>query len=355
MKKALFNFFVWCSGADPEVLSRCGRSEHIKHAEYGGLVLVPALLGFVSMTYAISTLTDSPYAYIGGGLVWAVIVFIFDRFIVATFRKSGNIWRDIFSIVFLSRIVFAVGIGIIVSHPLVLLVFDDSLEQELATMRIEEEDALRTYYEGKIDTVRARNVGLNAGIEEKVVYRQCLEKLLLYEMSGKDTTLQCGTTSGLTQYGPRSRQIKEDLAHLSEEIVLYRQKTEALLAKNQAEIEQLTAGRDRKLEEMIFSTNYLAREMALSRLEAREGEGGVVYFTKWFLILFFVFVDILPVTFKAITKYGEYDRRLKLEEGYNIHLTAAYEREQEEMVQRALVDKMTDIRLRRIEEEMEGV
>ena len=88
LKKPLYNFFVWAAGSDREVLDRCGQSEHIKHAGYGGLVLVPALLGLFSMVYAISTLTDKWWVYTSAGIVWAAIVFVFDRFIVSTFRKS---------------------------------------------------------------------------------------------------------------------------------------------------------------------------------------------------------------------------------------------------------------------------
>jgi hypothetical protein len=55
MKGLLFDFFVWSAGSDREILDRTGRSEHIKHAGYGGLVLVPAVLGLFSMMYAVST------------------------------------------------------------------------------------------------------------------------------------------------------------------------------------------------------------------------------------------------------------------------------------------------------------
>ncbi|MDX2071341.1 MAG: DUF4407 domain-containing protein, partial [Haliscomenobacter sp.] len=117
MKGLFYDFFVWSAGSDREILDRTGRSEHVKHAGYGGLVLVPAVLGLFSMMYAVSTLTDKPFVYIGAGIVWACIVFTFDRFIVSTFRKSDSARKDLFSFLFLSRLLFSIGIGVLVSHP----------------------------------------------------------------------------------------------------------------------------------------------------------------------------------------------------------------------------------------------
>ena len=352
MKQALYDFFVWCAGSDRAILDRCGKSEHTKHAGYGGLVLVPAILGLCSMTYAISTLTDNAYLYVGAGFMWAIIVFIFDRFIVSTFRKSESLFKDVFSLLFFSRIAFAVGIGILISHPMVLLVFDDSLEQELTTMRIESEDNIRNQYDADLASIRLRQDGLKAEVNEKIEYRQCLERLLLFEMSGKDTTLNCGTTSGLSKYGPRAREIKDEITVISSDIDLLRDQNASAASQNEAELAQLLSDRDTKLNEFQFSTNYLAREVALSRLEAREVGGKAVTYTKWFLLLFFILIDVLPVVFKVVSKYGEYDRRLDLEAKFDIKITNAYEREQEERVRKAYVDGLTDLRIQKIEEEI---
>jgi len=353
MKNFLYDFFVWCAGSDRAVLDRCGQAEHIKHAGYGGLVVVPAILGGCSMTYALSTLTQIPFFYIGGGLVWAGIVLMFDRFILSTFRKSEKWWKDVFSITFFTRMLFAVGIGFIVSHPLVLLVFDDSLEQELTTMRIESENELRTSFEDKLNAIRSREDTLASQLNEKIEYRQCLERLILFEMSGKDTTLACGTSSGIQKYGPRATEIKEEIKGLNTDIELFRAQNKLISEKNQEELALLLGDRDKKLAEFTFSTNYLAREIALQRLESRKPSGDVVLWTKWFLILFFVFVDILPVTFKVVTKYGEYDKRLAEEDNFTIQVTHSYEREQHEKVRKHYTDHLLTHRNQQIEKNIQ--
>jgi hypothetical protein len=335
LKKPLYNFFVWAAGSDREVLDRCGQSEHIKHAGYGGLVLVPALLGLFSMVYAISTLTDKWWVYTSAGVVWAAIVFVFDRFIVSTFRKSDSPRKDMLSFLFASRLFFSIGIGIVISHPTVLLVFDDSLQQEMLSMKEEGEEALRDEYEILLQAVRARDSILNAEVRARLEERRCKETLLLFEMSGKDTTVTCGTTSGMRQYGPRAQEIKEEITYLNREI---------------QQLQQRTASQFRKQ----FSTNYLAREIALERLMGKEPGGGTVRGTMWFLILFFILIDILPVSFKAATQPGLYDRLIEGEKAFEPQATPGYERQQEDSVRKHLVDEMATRRMRDISEKAQA-
>lgn len=306
------------------------------------------------MIYAISTLTDKWPVYVAAGTVWALIVFIFDRFIVSTFRKSDSPRKDILSFLFFSRLLFSIGIGIVVSHPLVLLVFDDSLRQELLTMQDEGEEKLFNDYETSINVVRARDSLLKAEIEAKLFERQCKEKLLLFEMSGKDTTLNCGTTSGMRQYGPRSREIKEEITYLNFEIADLKMRNFERINENNQEIAKLQKERESKIASFRerFSTNYLAREIALERLMKEEVGGQTVRWTMWFLILFFILVDILPVSFKAATKPGEYDRLLEQEGLYTSRSSPAYERDQEDLVRKSLIDQLTGHRIEKLTEDV---
>ncbi len=308
------------------------------------------------MVYAISTLTDKWWVYTSAGVVWAAIVFIFDRFIVSTFRKSDSPRKDILSFLFASRLFFSIGIGIVISHPTVLLVFDDSLQQELLTMKEEGEQALRDEYEVAIQAVRARDSILNAEVTARLEERRCKETLLLFEMSGKDTTVNCGTTSGMRQYGPRAQEIKEEITYLNREIQQLQRRTAAKSAQNRAEIAKLQKERENKMAQFRqqFSTNYLAREIALERLMGKEPGGGTVRGTMWFLILFFILIDILPVSFKAATQPGLYDRLIDGEKAFEPQATPGYERLQEDSVRKHLIDKMAARRTRDISEKTQA-
>lgn len=143
MKLSFYQFLVWCAGSNPDVLAKCPRSEHIKHAGYGVLVLIPAVLSCFTMTYALSTFIDHSYFYVPAGICWAAIIFFADRFLVSSFRKANNLWRpgstprqmqrlnlshDLFSFAFISRLLLSGFIGIGIAHPFVLLYFHKDIE-----------------------------------------------------------------------------------------------------------------------------------------------------------------------------------------------------------------------------------
>src|SRR5690348_15253228 len=128
----MWSAFVWLSGADPDILARCTnlrRSERIRFASLGAMTAIPAVLGTCSMAYAMSTLTHDPRLYLAAGLTWGCIVLIIDRYLVSTVYKStvNKLGGRIGSV--LARLLFGLLVGITVSHPLVLLWFNDSIHQ----------------------------------------------------------------------------------------------------------------------------------------------------------------------------------------------------------------------------------
>ena len=316
LKNKLYQFFIWCAGSDPDCLNESPRSEHIKHAGYGALVLVPAILALFSMTYAISTLTDNPIVYCLGGLAWAFIVFAFDRFIVSTFRKSETIWKDISSPTFISRIIFASLVGFVVAHPIVLLNFSETIEQELAREKEAEVQSIWAAYEAEIDEVRVRNDSLNKTLFQKIELRDCKKKLLTAEQAGVAVELDCGYSSGLATYGKRAEEIGAQIESLNAEIQLLTMANGEVARLNNERIAVLDTTRDQKIAAYVatHSDDYLARERALSNLMRHPETGGTVFITTVFIILFFWFVDILAVLWKAFTKRGPYDDLLEVQE-----------------------------------------
>ena len=88
-----------------------------------------------------------------------------------------------------------------------------------------------------------------------------------------------------------------------------RQLFTTLKAEDNLQIASLDSTRNQKINRLTFSRDYLEREKALARLT---DSNPIIQITTWFLILFFILVDILPVTWKALTKKGPYDDRLNL-------------------------------------------
>src|ERR1700754_2362218 len=81
-------FLWWCAGAHQDLLKQFP-SEHAKHSGLGGGLLATLVLASLAAGYAIYTVFDNWMYAIGFGIVWGLIIFNFDRFLVSTMRKYG--------------------------------------------------------------------------------------------------------------------------------------------------------------------------------------------------------------------------------------------------------------------------
>jgi len=299
---------IWLAGADSEILDKCkknNKSQRIKFAGFGTLVIIPAIVGLCSMTYAISTVTENRWFFITGGIIWSFIVIAIDRFIIATFYKSkveSNASSQIISIIL--RYVFAILIGIAVSHPVTLLWFNESISNKIDDQRRNAVTARRN--QAIAETNQIPKGSLSEQVKAKTDRRDCLVNLLTLEQSGIQQVTQCGASSGIKECGGRCENIKKEVAQLNKELQTLNTQAageiqQELDARNN--IQTLTNNDVADIEK-TFPKDYLARVDALAEIE--KGKPHVTY-VKWFLLLFFVFVDILPVSMKLITPMGEYE------------------------------------------------
>jgi hypothetical protein len=305
LKSKLYRFLIFCAGSDEDILARCPRSEHIKHAGFGALVLVPATLGLFSMTYAISTFAESPYLYFLAGLVWAGIVFTFDRFVISTFRKKSSIAKDALSITFLSRLVFSIFVGIAVAHPLVLLYFHESIAVNMDEVAHAKVDSIENVYQQQRKSYQLQTDTLDNNLKALNDTIHLQERILRDEIKG--VVRGDDRTTGKAGEGPT---FKYDTAYLNRlyfDAAQAKKSNEAKKLENSIAIIKLDSARNSKIQRLTFSRDYLEREKALQRLS---DSNPIIRITTGFLILFFILVDILQVTWKGLTSKGPYDEYL---------------------------------------------
>src|ERR1700761_4000391 len=127
------HFLWWCAGAYQRLLKDCP-SEHAKYAGLGGVILATFALASLSAGYAIYSVFDNPLWAFGFALLWGLIIFNFDRFLVSTMRKYGmsrrrQVW------IAAPRIVLALLIGITIARPLELKIFEKKIAGRVAETR----------------------------------------------------------------------------------------------------------------------------------------------------------------------------------------------------------------------------
>ena len=306
------DFFIWCAGSDTDLLSLCSQKERNKHIGYGTLVLVPAILALVSMSFALSTVEGIkalPILYFLGGLIWSLIIFSFDRFIVSTHIRKMDDRSELKSPAFFLRLGFALILGIVISHPLVMLYFDGSVQDQIAENTALHKKEIEKEYDTKILNIEAKLLRLDSSEYIKLEQRNTQAEIVAKEIDGEVIKNAKGeiATTGLYGKGPSAKNKIKQLTILEEELEALRINQVVERSTYNSELVQLKSQQDSAIGAYSISADYLKREMALEQLKEKHS---IVRVTQYFLILLFILVDILPFIFKTFSPFGMYDRIL---------------------------------------------
>ncbi|MDF1816216.1 MAG: DUF4407 domain-containing protein, partial [Verrucomicrobiales bacterium] len=125
--------FAWLAGAGLTTLKKCPDWEIRRHSVFGATILVPTLFGAAASGYATSTLTESKVIIITVAVSWALIILTIDRAFLAAYRPGLPPAQK--RTQFLLRFIIALLMGMTIAHPLVLLIFEGGIAEEI---RLEE-------------------------------------------------------------------------------------------------------------------------------------------------------------------------------------------------------------------------
>lgn len=150
------NEFLWiCAGVNRKVLRQCP-VDYAKYAGIGGTILFTALMAMLSGGYALYTVFEDPnHPYRSlilaaiFGIFWGLLIFNLDRFIVNTMYSDGKVTISMKELMAgLPRIIMAVFLGIVISTPLELKIFEDEIGVVIAEQK---QERLNAYQQADYD------------------------------------------------------------------------------------------------------------------------------------------------------------------------------------------------------------
>ena len=297
----LKQFFILCSGADKNLLGGCSEGEQTKYVGIGATVFFTAVMAFIASSYALFTVFDNPFIAMGFGVVWGLLIFNLDRFIVSTIRK-----RDNFKSEFLQaspRIILAIIIAIVISKPLEIKIF----EKEINTVLLKEKNAMAlnnkkevaNYFKSDVEKNKAETANLKAEIAKKEKEVNTLYETYITEAEGTKGTMKLGK-------GPvfKEKIAKHNLA--SAELDSIRKTNLAKIAINDKKAITLQADLDKKVSEtqpiIDGFDGLMARINALNKLPL---------IPSLFIMLLFLAIETSPIIAKLLSAKGEYDYKLE--------------------------------------------
>ncbi len=357
------NFLWWCAGAHQQLLKPLP-SEHTKYAGLGGVLLATFVLATLSAGYAVYSVFGNWVWTIVFALIWGLIIFNFDRFLVSTMRKYGvskrkQIWMAV------PRIGLALLIGLTIARPLELKIFEKEINVKMTEnlhKKVQRNDSLLQIENKALmaaaETERLRLTNRKLAIEDTL---QRLQTSYIQEADGTGGSGQRGidnlTRLKQAAYQNAVLQYRPELALLSSSI-----------GQQDSIISTAKAGLEVKRKEYeaaaLANMGFLERNKALSDLSTEESS---VWWTSLLLSSLIILIEIGPILSKLMMPVGPYDIALAKEEliqmasdendirkdkenGYQ--KKKIFYQKQKEMSDQ-LVEKMTTLQQKHIDKELD--
>lgn len=311
----LKHFFWWCAGVHKETLSRFPE-EHSKYVSIGATIFFTGLFASLAGGYALYFVfsgTDFGLFYaLLFGVIWGLAIFNLDRYIVLSLDKSGSTGKQLLQA--LPRIILAILIGVVISRPLELKVFDKEIKEHLRIEYLKKQqasiDTLNRTFESKylVEYSQLRSLKTQADSLESTI--KIARQQLNHEIFGTKTT----ETSGVLGYGPYAKMKEENLK--KEAILLdtlrnrIQYKESQLLARKEKEglLDQSILSA-KSLDSAVNVAGFADRNAALANLH-KNPDGTEESSTKYaviFIALLFIFFECLPVFVKLMSARDTYD------------------------------------------------
>jgi len=309
-KKSDNNFLWWCAGAHQQLLKQFP-SEHSKYSGLGGVILATFVLAAISSGYAIYSIFNNVGWTLLFAVVWGLIIFNFDRFLVSTMRKYGVSSRKQFWMA-IPRIALALLIGVTIARPLELKIFEKEIDTKVVenihkkiqlndSLLQAENTALMQSTTAERNRLESRKLSL-----EDTLHR--LQQSYVQEADGTGGSGRRGveqlTRLKMDAFNNARQQYAPELALLQTDLV----KQDSILAGAKASMEE-----KRKQYEASAKANvgFLERNKALTDLANEESS---VFWTSLLLSLLIILIEVGPILSKLIMPVGPYDIALAKEE-----------------------------------------
>lgn len=342
------DFFWWCAGVHKETLIKYPQEQN-KYISIGATIFFTGLFAALAGGYALYfVFSGSDFAFLYAfifGLLWGLAIFNLDRYIVLSIDKSSTVPKQLLQA--LPRILLAILIGLIISRPLELKIFDKEIREHLRSSYLIAQqakiDTLNKTFQHKYETEYVQLDAIKSQTDSMDHNIKSAREQLNHEIFGKKTD----ETSGVMGYGPYAKMKESELN--KQQLVLdsmrarIQQKETALLQRKTAEglMDQRILS-DKTLDSAINVAGFADRNAALSNLHIKP-DGSINKSTEnavIFIALLFIFFECLPVLVKLMSGRDAYDNALK-----NQHQIHNYESDTFQQVEKKAIDKIEDYRV----------
>lgn len=316
------NWFQWflliCSGGNIHIL-RKAPSEWNKFAGIGGIILFTAVFATLSAGYAMFTVFDHLGVSIGFAILWGLMIFNLDRYIVSSIKKTGTWWNQV--LMAIPRLILAVFLGIIISKPLELKIFEKEVNKQLNTIIQRNKAQLQKEMNNRILQQSGPFETEKKQIQTQIADYQKSYDSASIELEKEILGKQSGLTSGKVGFGSNARRKSELKEQRRLDLENYQKSVAPRLVYLDKQISKVYGNIEterNKTETFEDKFNgFAARLQALDELGKNSAITGLA---ASFIMGLFICLEISPVLVKLISAVGPYDYLLeKTENEYRLY------------------------------------
>lgn len=305
-------FLVICSGSSSELLKKTPTDVN-KHAGIGGVILFTGILASLSAGYALYTIFDDVYAAIGFGLLWGLMIFNLDRYIVTSMKNTGSIFRQFFIV--LPRIVIAVLLGIVISKPLELKIFDKEIDKQLNLIIARNKTELLHDINLRYQTMNASYHDEQKQIYDRIENLRNEYRLASVELEKEVVGTATETTTGREGFGPNAKRKSDLKQQKKEELDLYITSVQPRLDAITKELDEVNKSKEKEITlANPTEDNYNGFAARIQALDELGSKNKIVGLASLFIVMVFVALETAPVLVKLIAPRGPYDYLLEKHE-----------------------------------------
>lgn len=296
--------FLWsCAGVDREILRKCP-TDHAKYAGSGGTILFTALMAVLSGGYAMYFVFNSTWIAMAFGVFWGMLIFNLDRYIVNTMYSDGLPTISMAEIrAGLPRIIMAIFLGIVISTPLEMKIFEDRIDSQLVKDNIIRTNQTREEAEkGNKPLVERRNT-LEAEQKEISARLAGANKELKEEGEG-------AALSGKAGHGPIYEDKLKNRDAIQKELDDWNEAHKQELEDIKKQISTNTGKTNDDIKKGNEENGFCVRYEAFSNIKADNFSLQIVSIV---IMLLFIIIETAPTFFKMMMSSGPYDDMLRAE------------------------------------------
>lgn len=303
------HFLMICSGGNIHLLKK-SPSEWNKFAGIGGIVLFTAIFATLSAGYAMFTVFDNFWASVGFGILWGLMIFNLDRYIVSSIKKTGTWWNQI--LMTIPRLILATFLGIIISKPLELKIFEKEVNKQLNTIIQRNKKQLQAEMNGRILQQSGPFEKEKQQIQNQIKTYQIAYDSASVELEKEILGTKTGLTSGKIGFGSNAKRKAELKEQRKTDLENYQKQMQPRLQYLDKEISKVYTNleTERKSTE-TFEDKFNGFAARLQALDELGKNSAIIALAASFIMGLFVCLEISPVLIKLISSVGPYDYLLE--------------------------------------------